>query len=325
MVRLPAVVLMIVLLVLVNLASAQLLGPASSTRLALTALASSEEAPVKIDIQDKPLADALAILSKASGYLFLPDSEIRDKTVSLSDEDKPFALLLRLAYAAGAYPIPAVFLCAADEVPTREPKFNLPDSKVTVQVNDTETAVALELVALASKITLRATDKVLKERPQISLDFQDVPLELALSSLATLLECKSAKGLLLIKTEPDALFEQWMNLSPEEQERTLLELTRQAQEMNLSPEEVDEQINKGLNRLWAMPADERQRVIGDVARYIERAGGQIGRFTPEGRQQLTQAWQPFIQRGVGRFLGLPAHRQAELAPIIQALQKLPLQ
>jgi len=286
--------------------------------------ASADEAAVKIDLQDRPVAEVLAQLSAASGYLFLAEPSLRDTKVTLQAEEKPFELVAKLSREIMAYPYGAFFFCTEQQVPTKEPKVPFRDTKVTVQVADTDTALALDLVALSGKLKLLATQEVLQQKPQVSLDLQDVPTEQALTTVAESLQCKLARGLLLVKVDPETLFQQFLSLPTAEQERLLLEGTRRLQEMNLTGEEIDHHLDEAMKQFWEMPKPQRMLIVQALAGRIGVAAERMSRFSNASLQQLSTAWKPLIQRGVGRFLTLPADRQAELAPVIQAIQKLPL-
>lgn len=286
--------------------------------------ASADEPAVKIDVQDRPLAEVLAQLSAASGYLFLAEPALRETKVTLEAEEKPFELVAHLSQEVLAYPYAAFFLCTEQQVPTKEPKVPFPDTKVTVQVADTDTLTALDLVALSAKLKLLATDEVLQQKPQMSLDLQDVPTQQALATIAQSLDCKLAKGLLLVKADPETLFQQFLNMPTPEQERLCLEATRRIQEMNLSDEDVDRYLDEAVEQFWQMPKPQRMLTVQTLAGWANIGADRMSRFSQGSLQELSTAWKPLIRRGVGRFLALPADRQAELAPLIQAIQKLPL-
>ncbi len=284
--------------------------------------ASEEEKAVKLKVENLPLGQALQMLSQMTGYLFVCDSQLKEKTVSLDAEDKPIDLLLRLARSAGGYPYPAIVFCAEDEKPKKEVKFDLPDKKVTATLTDMDSSVVVQMVAAAAGVKMAATEKVLKKTPKISVNMDGVPVAEAIQSLAKALGAKAVKGAMIVRVDYNALFEQFMNLPPAEQEKIVLAATRRMQQMNIPPEEIDRAMTRGLERLWREPPERRQQIIARVAERINRFASVISRFSPEAREEIRRAWQPVLQRGIGKFMGLPAEQKAELAPIVEAIGRL---
>lgn len=285
--------------------------------------ASDDEKAVKFQVKDTPLPEALRLLSKSTGYLFLCEPALEETKVALEMEGKPLEILFRLGRETTAYPFPAIAFCLEDEKPTKEPKFELPDSEVTAEFSELDTPVALELIGTAARTKLVATKKVLEAHPKLSAKLDKAPLEEAVEKLATSLKAMHVRAVYLCKIDPDALFQQFLRLSPQEQEKILLEQTRRMSQSNLSSEQIDRAIDRGLNSLWERPKSERQQIIARVADRVSRLAEAIRRFSPEARAELARAWKPIIQRGLGRFLSLPAGKQAELSPIIDALRGLP--
>jgi hypothetical protein len=309
-----------VVVVGVGVSLAQVLGPLQG---GIPVLGPSDEAAVRLEVHDVTLQEALATLSSVTGYLILAEPDLRSKKVSLTTEGKPLGVVLSLCRQVSAYPTTVVVFCTAQQKPQKEPKLTIPDSRVTVQIANADTAAALDLASVAAKVRMVATDEVIKAKPQVSLDLDDVPVEQAIASIAQALEAEHVVGLLLSKVDPEAAFEALMSLPVAEQERIMLEATRQMQLSSVPPHEIDRHIDEALQQLWAMPRERRQQVVQRTAERIVRLGSQLQRFSPEAQRELKEAWMPVVQRGVGRFLALPANQQAELAPIVEALQKLP--
>jgi len=286
--------------------------------------AEKDEPALHVEWEDVTVADALAQLSKDSGYLFLAEKDLREKKITLKADAKAFDIMLRIGRQLTAYPYGAFFFCTEEQVPKKEPKMKFPDDKkVTCEVSNTDTDIALDLVALSAGVKLMATDEVLKAKPKIDVKLEDKSVEEALKELAETLDCKLTRGLLLVAIDPDSIFRQFMNLSTEEQEKTLLEAARRLESLGLTDQEIDKHIDQALEQLWQMPQAQRQMIIQNLAARMSMVAGAMRGFSPQALSQLSSAMGPFIQRGVNKFMSLPANRQAELSPLLNAMRQLP--
>jgi hypothetical protein len=287
--------------------------------------AAPDEPEVSLDLADVTVKQALAELSRASGYLFLADPQVAERKITLQHRAQPLALLIAVAIEAEARPVEAVLFCSEDQAPAKEPKFDLPDRPITLAVTDLDTPAVLLMLSTVAKIKLAATEELLRKAPaKLSLALDNVPAEQAAQRVAQALGAKAARGLCLVPSEAQQAFDAFMNLAPQEQERLLVAGARQWQQQGLSPQEVERRWREGLQYFWQLPPHQRQRLVGRLAAGVNRLAERMQQFSPQARAELGQMWKPVIERGIAVFLSLPTEKQSELAPAIQALQRLPL-
>jgi hypothetical protein len=292
-------------------------------RLQFPTPASPDEPAVTVAYKDLPLADALKDLCAQTGYLFLAAQEARGEKVTVSATGKPFEILGRLCMQVQCAPRPAIFLVPDARMPKAQPKFDLPDRKVTVELKDMDTKTVLDMVATAAKIRFCPDDDVLKATPKLSVSFNGASVEEVLDNLATQLKCHCARGLYLEKVDPEAEMDRFMNLPVEQQEQMMLQGLQAAKAHLPSQQQVQQGMTDGLKQFWAMSPEERQRIIERVAGRMGQMGDLVSRFSPEGRAQVMQVMRPFLQAGIGVYMRLTPDQQAELAPAIRAMEKFP--
>ncbi|MCX7598853.1 MAG: hypothetical protein N2512_08315 [Armatimonadetes bacterium] len=285
---------------------------------------SLDEAEITVSFQETALPDALKQLSDQSGYLFRAAPELGEKTVTLQSTGKPFRVLVMVAAHVQAAPRPAVFLVPEDRVPTKQPKFDLPDRKITVGLPEMETATVLAVVSTSAQLKVLADEAVIEKMPKLAVDFKEAAVEDVLNGLAEKLGAKWVRGLYLEPVDPEAEFERFMQMAPEEQEQVLREAARRMQGVAPSPEEVAQGMQRAIDEFFKMPREDRQRIIQRIAGGLNRFADRFAQFSPEGQQELMAAIGPYVRAGIGVYLRLPASQQAELAPLVQAVSKLPL-
>lgn len=285
---------------------------------------SPDDPEITVNFQETALPEALKQLSGESGYLFRAAPDLDEKTVTLQASGKPFRLLVLIAAQAQAAPRPAIFLVPEEAVPTRQPKFDLPDRKITVGLPEMETATVLAMVSTSAQLKIVADNAIVEKTPKLAVDFKEATIEDVLNGLAEQLKAKWVRGLYLEPVDPEAEFERFMQMAPAEQEHVLREAARRMQGVAPSPEEVAQGMQRAVDEFFKMPQEDRQRIIQRIANGINRFAERFAQFSPEGQQELMAAIGPYIRAGIGVYLRLPASQQAELAPIVQAVSKLPL-
>jgi len=285
---------------------------------------SPNDPEVTVSFQEMALPEALKQLSDQSGYLLRAAPELNEKTVTLQASGKPFRVLVMLAAQVQAAPRPAVFLIPEEALPTRQPKFELPDRKITVGLPEMETATVVAMVSTSAQVKIVVDETLIEKTPKLSVDFKEVGVEDALNRLAEQLGAKWARGLYFEPVDPEAEFERFMQMAPGEQEQVLREAARRMQGVAPDPAEVAQGMQRAVDEFFKMPKEDRQRIIQRIANGMNRFAERFAQFSPEGQQELMAVIGPYIQAGIGVYLRLPADRQAELAPIVQAVSKLPL-
>lgn len=290
-------------------------------------LSEADDVEVAIRVQEASLDEVLQVLREQTGMLIIAGHEVREalkhRKFSLEEKGKISAVLVRVSMRLEALPRAAVIYCAEKELPKRRPQLDIPDRKVTAGVQNVRTDAALLLLSKATGISMTATPHVLQAHPTLSVSFDDKPVAEAIDATAEVLEAKWAPGVVLERFDREQAFQRFMSLPPQQQEAILLDATRQAGQMGLSYEQFDQGVERGLKEFFNMPQEQRRQIVSRVAEGIRQFAGRMRQFSPEGIAQLQDAWKPYIQRAVARFLALPANQQAELAPIVQALRELP--
>lgn len=285
---------------------------------------SPDDPEVTITFQETALPQALKQLSDQSGYLLRAASDLDEKTVTLQASGKPLRVLLMMAAQVQAAPRPAIFLVPEDAMPTKQPKFDLPDRKITVGLPEMETTTVLAMVSTSAQLKIVADTAILEKTPRLAVDFKEVAVEDVLNSLAEQLGAKWVRGVYLEPVDPEAEFERFMQMAPSEQEQVLREAARRMQGQAPSPEEVAQGMQRAVEEFFKMPREDRQRIIQRIANGLNRFAERFAQFSPEGQQELMAAIGPYVRAGMGVYLRLPASQQAELAPIVQAVSRLPI-
>jgi hypothetical protein len=305
---------------LILLAGVALAQPGLGTRFRLPEPASPDEKPITVSFKDTPLPDALKKLSEDTGYLFRCADELKDKTVTLEASGKTFRILLQLALQAQAAPRLAAFLVTEAQMPEQEPKFDLPEGKVTVAVKDMDTKTVLNMTATAAHLVIKATDEVLKGHDTLAVDIRDAAVLDVLTGLADKLKCKWCRGLWVEPFDPDKAWEEFSKLPADEQEKLLLQGLTGLD--GLDPNAIQQGMSEGIDQLFDLPPEQRQALIERMTEQMNRFADMFGQFSPGGQQAILARLRPIIEVGIGLYLKLPANRQAELGPLVQAAGRL---
>ncbi len=312
----------LLLVAVTALAWPQFMGPQRGARLQFPTPASPDEAALTVAYKDMTLADVLKDFCARTGYLVDAAADQRDQKLSVSATGKPFEILGRICMQVQCAPRIAVFLVPEEKMPRAQPKFDLPDVKVTVEVN-LETATVFDMVSASAKIRIIADEDVVKATPKLAVSFNAASVEEVVDKLAKQLNCHVARGMYLEHVDPNAEMEKFMALPPEQQEALMLQGLDMMKDRVPSQQQVQQGMTDGLKDFWNMPEAQRTRIVDEVTRRMTQMGDMISRFSPDGQAKVMAMMRPFLQAGIGVYMRLTPDQQATFAPAIKAMEHFP--
>ncbi len=290
-------------------------------------LEDKDDIEIEFKAEDASFDDVLKTLRETTGLLILADDQLKeqhkDAKFTISEKGKITEVLLRVCMRLSAIPQTAVIFCTEKEKPERQPVLDWPDKKITAKLPEMPTETVLGMVGAAAGLSLHATQAVVKDHQKLSVDLDEKPAEDAVKEVAEKLGAVAVRGIYLKKFDADAAFKQFMSLPADQQEKILLRAAKQTLKAGMSADQVDKAVDQALQRFFQMSKDERQKTVQRMSNRFHQLAGAVRRFSPETIRQLREAWRPIIRRAVSRIRRLPAHQQAELAPILRALDQLP--
>lgn len=284
---------------------------------------SPNEAAITVAYKDMTLADALKDFCAKTGYLVDAAKDQRDKKVTLSATGKPFEVLRDLCMQVQCAPRTVIFLEPEAKMPKSQPKFDLPQLKVTVGMQDTDTKIVLEMISTAAKIGIIPDADVAKATPQITVNFDKASVEEVIDKLTKQLKCHAARGMRLEHFDPRAAMEKFMKLPPAQQEKLMLQGINAMQGHMPNQQQVQQGMATGLKKFWQMSPDQQQQVVQRVSQRLTAMGDMISQFSPEGQAKVMRVVEPFLKSGLAVYLRMTPAQQRTFAPAIKALEHFP--
>ncbi|MGC8842373.1 MAG: hypothetical protein ACP5QS_00360, partial [bacterium] len=92
--------------------------------------------------------------------------------------------------------------------------------------------------------------------------------------------------------------------------------------LQMSPEERVNLMANLFDRLFSLPADQRDRIIQNVAVFLSNAVNNFLSLPPERQAEVARFAEPIIRAGVAAYLRLPPEKQQLLKPWADAFAPL---
>jgi hypothetical protein len=311
------------LLVLISaLAWPQFMGPPRA-RLQFPTPASPDEAAITVAYKDMALADVLKDFDTQTGYLVTAAPDQVDQKITVSNTGKPFDILGRVCMRAQCAPRTAVYLVPEAKMPKAQPKFDLPQTTLTINAKDSDTKQVLDMIGKAAGLNLIADDDVLKANPGVTVSFTSATVEEVLDKLASQLKCHIARGIYLEHVDPGAEMDKFMALPPQQQEAMMVQGLDMMKDHMPGQQQVQQGMTDGLKDFWGMSAGEQGQIVQEVTKRMTQMGDVVSGFSPAGQAKVMSVIRPFLQAGIGVYLRLTPAQQATFAPAIKAMEHFP--
>jgi hypothetical protein len=292
-------------------------------RLQFPTPASPDEAAITVAYKDMTLADVLKDFCAKTGYLVTAAPDQVDQKLSVSNTGKPFDILGRICTQIQCAPRTAIYLVPEAKMPKAQPKFDLPQTTLTINAKDSDTKQVLDMIAKAAGFNLFADEDVLKANPGVTVNFTSATVEEVLDKVASQLKCHVARGMYLEHVDPGAEMEKFLALPPQQQEAMMVAGIDMMKDRVPSQQQVQQGMSDGLKDFWNMPAAEQGRIVDEVTKRMTQMGDIVSGFSPEGQAKVMAVIRPFLKSGIGVYLRLTPAQQATFAPAIKAMEHFP--
>jgi hypothetical protein len=160
-----------------------------------------------------------------------------------------------------------------------------------------------------------------------ALSFKNQKLERIIDKLCTLLKVYWQKVYIISK--PQGFFDWESFLSEqattgEEGQRAPGQRLRENYErfLQLSPEERINLMSNLLDRLFSLPADQRDRIIQGVAVFLSNAVSGFLSLPPERQAEVARFARPILEAGAAAYFRLPPDKRQLLQPWVDAFAPL---
>jgi len=283
---------------------------------------------LRLDYDGATLSDVLIELSDDLETLIVcRQPKLLDRSLYLHQSVPQTAALRAVAATCFLEPLPALILCAEEELRENEdPPAVDADTLINIKLEDAELGPALEYLTELTGVQVASTEQMAAMAVTYAAD--EVTVREAVEAMAQALECESATGYELAPRDVGGEIRKVEAMSDEELEKLfaggLEVLDRAVPDALANNPEVQKRIQTGMwdaMRMYAQgePA-ERRETVRQGAEAIHRLGGVIRRLSPETQQRLRARMQPFVKIIVAGYIGMPSQVRAELSPLMKAFQ-----
>lgn len=290
-----------------------------------------DEPKIKLTYEGLPFGQILDDLKERLHVLILCDDEklLQVKVYAHSEIRESFALLVMCARVLHL-PKAGYVLCGKRDVLAGRlvPKAPLkPNPVVNIKLQDAVLGDAARYITEVTDVGFGVIPEL--AHTKVTYEAQNIALDKAAEQIAERVGCAQTTGFLVVprKKLVDDAFAMLEKMSDADLNRTMREgmaAGRKAMASGDLPGAPTGQADfqDGMQTFEGLDPELKAQMVQEAVGTVTRAANLIGRLEPDTRADLKQMVQPFIGLAIAGYIGLPAKTRAELAPIMQALNKI---
>lgn len=268
------------------------------------ALPGQPEPMVELNLQSADATQVAAELARITGEPVLPDGQV-DGTLTLRAQVTKSTAVGEVARAGLLLPVRCLVLCPKGKYAPPAELAGDKRAKLDYTSETTLSAVAADLEK-ATERRVRCLPEVADLKVKATLAETD--LRTVLDTLAMQADCSWTEGWLLSRPNPEQALGMLRMLGqlPDDQRNRMF----------------DAGFGQVMNNYRSMQPGERQAVVQRLVGRIDGYAQALAGADPNTRAEVQRMLQPLVQRGMSVFVKFDAREQAELMPVVRALDKL---